>query len=1143
MNDPERASIASASDELPNGFRLHRLEVLNWGTFDGRIWALRLDGQNALLTGDIGSGKSTLVDAMTTLLVPAYRVAYNRAAGAEARERTLRSYVLGHYKSERSDAGASAKPVPLRDNRSFSVILAVFRDSVHQLTVSLAQVFWITDRQPQPERLYVCAERELSISNNFANFNAEIARFKKRLRESGTEVFDSFPAYGAWFRRRMGIENEQAMDLFHQAVSMKSVDNLTGFVRAHMLEPFDVEPRIKALIEHFDDLHRAHDSVLKAKRQIELLTPLVGDCDRHAELDREIVELRSYREALQAHFAALKAQLLDKRIAAWSADLERQKAHFKRIEERCSTLRGEESELRRSIAENGGDRIERLEHEIRQNMAEQERRKEKAARYDGLARSIAMKRVSYEQGFLSQQQEISTSIETAQNRQAELQNIVTAGGVDLHRRRQEHQILVDEIASLKARNSNIDPAQVKMRAELCAALELREQELPFAGELLQVRPAERAWEGATERVLRGFGLSLLVHEDHYARVAEWVEKTHLKGRLVYYRVRPNLAPERSNLQAGSLVQKLEIKRDSQFYNWMERELAQRFDYTCAIDMEQFRRESRAITRAGQIKGRGERHEKDDRYRLDDRARYVLGWTNDAKIAALDAKRRQLESEIAERGSALAKLQTEQRQIDERLSTLSRLSEYRDFRDIDWGSLAVEAERLRAEKERLQSASDKLSLLGLQLDEVVARLREAVAERDEQHSKLSRTEQKIEDAERHRSQAQALLQPHDDEFNAFSHERIARLREEVLPNHQTTVESCENDERAVRNHLQVGIDAEDKQIARLRDRIIKAMSAYKDEFKLESSEVDASMEASAEYRGFLASLQADDLPRFEAKFKELLNENTIREIANFQSQLHRERETIKDRIARINQSLTHIDYNPARYIALEAQNSGDVDVRDFRAELRSCTEGSLTGSDQMQYSEAKFLQVRKIVERFRGRQGTAEPDRQWTTRVTDVRNWFVFAASERWREDNSEFDHSSDSDGKSGGQKEKLAYTILAASLTYQFGLERGSGRARSFRFVMLDEAFARGSELSAHYALKLFSELKLQLLVATPLQKIHVIEPFVRSVGFVQNEDGRSSKLRNLSIEEYRAEKARHDLDAAMDRQAEERIEAMHLGD
>ena len=54
---------------------------------------------------------------------------------------------------------------------------------------------------------------------------------------------------------------------------------------------------------------------------------------------------------------------------------------------------------------------------------------------------------------------------------------------------------------------------------------------------------------------------------------------------------------------------------------------------------------------------------------------------------------------------------------------------------------------------------------------------------------------------------------------------------------------------------------------------------------------------------LDSLQADDLPRFEARFKELLNENTIREVANFQSQLARERETIKERIARINESLT------------------------------------------------------------------------------------------------------------------------------------------------------------------------------------------------------------------------------------------------
>src|SRR5882724_8063091 len=81
------------------GMRLHRCEFYNWGTFDGHVWGLELNADNTLLTGDIGSGKSTLVDAITTLLVPSQKVSYNKAAGAEARERTLKSYVLGYYKS------------------------------------------------------------------------------------------------------------------------------------------------------------------------------------------------------------------------------------------------------------------------------------------------------------------------------------------------------------------------------------------------------------------------------------------------------------------------------------------------------------------------------------------------------------------------------------------------------------------------------------------------------------------------------------------------------------------------------------------------------------------------------------------------------------------------------------------------------------------------------------------------------------------------------------------------------------------------------------------------------------------------------------------------------------------------------------
>ena len=167
--------------------------------------------------------------------------------------------------------------------------------------------------------------------------------------------------------------------------------------------------------------------------------------------------------------------------------------------------------------------------------------------------------------------------------------------------------------------------------------------------------------------------------------------------------------------------------------------------------------------------------------------------------------------------------------------------------------------------------------------------------------------------------------------------------------------------------------------------------------------------------------------------------------------------------------------------LEAQPGTDADIRDFQSELRACTEGALTGSEDAQYSEAKFLQVRRIIEKFRGREGQSEQDRRWTAKVTDVRNWFIFAASERLREDDSEYEHYTDSGGKSGGQKEKLAYTVLAASLAYQFGLEWGEVRSRSFRFVAIDEAFGRGSDESAHYGLQLFNQLNLQLLIVTPL--------------------------------------------------------------
>ncbi len=304
------------------------------------------------------------------------------------------------------------------------------------------------------------------------------------------------------------------------------------------------------------------------------------------------------------------------------------------------------------------------------------------------------------------------------------------------------------------------------------------------------------------------------------------------------------------------------------------------------------------------------------------------------------------------------------------------------------------------------------------------------------------------------------------------------------------------------------------------KLIGWMKDFTAEFPTEAQELDASLDALAGYEDLLDRLRADDLPRFEATFRDLLNENTLREIAGFQQVLHQERTDIGERIDKINSSLATIEYNRGRYIALVAEPTRDVEIKEFQTELRSCTEGTLNMSDDPALVERKFLQVRFLIERFRGRSNSADADRRWTQKVTDVRNWFTFAASERRMDDHSEYEHYSDSAGKSGGQKEKLAYTVLAASLAYQFGLELGETTSRSFRFVAIDEAFGRADTEATQFGLELFAKLHLQLLVVTPLQRIAIIEPFVQRVGFVSVHDDRSS-IANLTIEEYRKRRGR----------------------
>jgi uncharacterized protein YPO0396 len=1116
--------------ETRSGFRLDRLEVLNWGTFDRHVWPLDLRGDNTLLTGDIGSGKSTIVDAITTLLLPAHRISYNKAAGADTRERDLRSYVLGHYKHERNETTGTSRPVALREPGSVSVLLGVFRNDGYDSVVTLAQVFWLRDAAAgQPQRLYAVADRELSVEADFADFGPEIAGLRRRLRGDGVQVFDHFPDYGKHFRRRLGIQSEQAMELFHQTVSMKSVGNLNDFVRSHMLEPFDAGSWIDRLVAHFEDLTRAHDAVCRAQEQLSRLEPVLADCDRYDALAEQVAGLHRERDALPAFFAGRRTTELlarQSRLEAEHAELDVSAA---RITDELGAMRQSLQRLHAERLGLGGDRLAEIE---RQAGDEARRRDERRGKADQLAHLLAtagLDPVDNPTSFERRRQQVESLRTELGDSLARLQNSHTDAAVEKRQVEEEGDEVSAELRSLSGRRSNIPRQTLQLREALCEALGVEPDTIPFAGELIQVRADAQEWEGAAERVLRGFALSLLVPDRHYAAVADWVDGRHLGARVVYYRVpdRPVRTVPADPPETLRLHEVLEV-RESPFSTWLERELSTRADYECVGSVTELRRAHLAVTRAGQVK-RDRHHEKDDRSRIDDRSRYVLGWDSRRKVDALLDRARAIQARRVAVDEQLRRLTVERTAVEARRTALEQVSVFTGFGEVDWQSSVRRIETLEAERAALEAASGELARVGSEIAETEL----AIGAAEERSRLLERRRGEVgrdlattlDGLERARRTLEAAGDNLRSAFPSLA-ERLAELigaepdgRGPAGPDSKQPVEAGDDHERRLHAALTARSESAAEQQRRLVGRIGSAMSRFSADYPVETQEMDDSVESAGAYRELHARLVEDDLPRFQADFKTQLNTNTIRDIAGFHAQLQREARSISDRVATINDSLADIDYNPGRYIRLEAGRTPNVEIRDFVSELRACTDDAV-GADSDQYSEQRFVLVKGIVERFRGREGQTEADRAWTRRVTDVRNWFVFAASERWREDDDEYENYTDSDGKSGGQKEKLAYTILAASLAYQFKLEWGARRSKTFRFAVIDEAFGRGSDQSTRFALQLFRRLGLQLLIVTPLQKVHVIEPYVAGVGFVDNRSGDHSRLQNLTIEEYRERRA-----------------------
>ncbi|MBC7309142.1 MAG: hypothetical protein GXY39_03700 [Actinomycetales bacterium] len=1108
------------------GYRLAHLEVFNWGTFDKQVWRFTPGAETALLTGDIGSGKSTLVDAVTTLLMPAHRIAYNKAAGADSKERTLRSYVEGHYKSERIESSGRSRPIGLRTTgRTYSVIVGVFQNDGYDETVTLAQVFQQRERTGQPYRFFITAPKALSVASDFADFGSDLRDLRKRLRGAGAEIFDDFPKYSTSLRRLLGIRSEQALELFHQTVSMKSVGNLNDFVRDHMLEPSDATDRVRQIIAHFDDLSKAHDAVKRAREQLDLLEPVAVAAAKYdtALAERDATERE--QEAVRLFIAELRSVLLADEIVSLGRDAERLRSEQGVAKEERRALTAQREALIEERARAGGDRIgelERLAESARQEAAQREQAR---TSFDAAVAAAGREPVTSATEFAALRSFVEHARpQFAQEKKALDHEVADAISTEKDLGRRREAIAVD-IASLEQRTSNLPTEQVEVRAQLCRDLGLEVEELPYAGELLDVSDEHAEWRGAAERVLRGFALSLLVPQRHYDAVAGWVNSRSLTvrgrgareigARLTYERVAERRLPLQTEHGGGLILADCIEIREGPFRDYLAAELTKRAEHRCALTLEAFRSERKAVTREGQVRS-GERHDKDDRHRVDDPRRWVLGWVNERKIAALRSEHDELERQRAAAESAVERVSEQRAAVQIRSEALARLETYQSWQQLDVAEAEARAVSHDAERRRLESGSSRLAEISRALDDNDEAMGAVSQRLDRLTGELATTDKARGDAENEKRRDDDLINHQSPEVLEKARAAYPSLRARLATSLPESANECSAAESALRDQLSRRIAQLGRELGGYGQTLTQHMAEVLRRWPELRAEMDASAEARGDFVAYRDRVAGDDLPRFEREFKDQLNKNAIQELASFNNWLARQASAIDERVERINEALNAVPYNPGRFIRLEKELTTNQEVTAFRADLRNLTDDSLT-VDGDQYSEQRFLDVKRIIERFRGRDGFADSDKAWTRRVTDVRNWFVFSASERDVETGEEWEHYSDSDGKSGGQKEKLAYTILAASLAYQFGLEWGVAKSKDFRFAVIDEAFGRGSDVSTRYALELFAKLGLQLLIVTPLQKVHVIEPYVHAIGFVDNPTGTFSRLQTMTIEEYRS--------------------------
>lgn len=527
------AASATDADDHAHQFRLKGLQTFNWGTFSGLL-DIAVPPEGYLFVGPSGSGKSTLLDAHACLLTPPKWVDFNVAARESERQgkdRSLLTYVRGAW-AQQSGEGREVVSQVLRPDTTWAAIAETYANGEGRVVV-LAQVLWVRGKSAltaDVQRLYLVQTQALDITTLefFPRHDFDVRRFKHDLPRA--YVTREFSAYQERFRGQLGIASERALRLLHKTQSAKNLGDLNTFLRDFMLDApqtFEVADR---LVAEFGELHAAHQAVVAARQQIETLLPACEAYEERERCGRDKNLLAEVQTGLDGWRDEQRERLVNERIAELRVEAEGAKQKAAGLAELAGREFEKLTDLKRRRHDNGGQLIEDLQRQL----DEAERAKPERLRKRELARaacelmgwSMPDEVVWFVQRAEAAREHIRKATERADEAEThkdELKRRKVAAEKDF-------TDVVREVRAMERQRSNIPSRLLDLRSRMAQALGLAEERLPFAGEVLQVKADQAAWQGAIERVLGGFARSILVDDKQYAAVSSWLDEQNTGER-------------------------------------------------------------------------------------------------------------------------------------------------------------------------------------------------------------------------------------------------------------------------------------------------------------------------------------------------------------------------------------------------------------------------------------------------------------------------------------------------------------------------------------------------------------------------------------------------------------------------------------